>query len=193
MQGQTQAADLFGASPVRGETQTAFARRVGLSQQRVSQLVRDGLPTLPNGRIDPEPAAAWVAQRLDVERRARGKSNARAGRPVGGDDDAGGDQVAPSLVEARRRHELLKAERTALRLKTEARDLMPRIDAARAAFEFTRAIRDSWTGWASRMAPRLAAETGAEVGATFSALDRAVREHLVELAEMPVPEGFTDA
>ncbi len=189
---QAEGADLFGASPVVGETQSVFARRVGLSQQRVSQLIRAGLPTLPNGRIDPEPAAAWVAERLDVERRVRGKANARAATPVV-DDLAKEHTGAPSLVEARRRHELLKAERTALRLKTEARDLMQRADAARAAFEFTRAVRDSWTGWASRIAPALAAEAGTDVGSMFAALDRAVRQHLVELADLPIPKDFLDA
>ena len=182
-------ANLFGEKLISGESQSTFARRVGLSQQRISQLVRAGLPRLPNGRIDPERGAAWVAEHLDVERRARGKASARE-TPAKGEPP---DERGPSLVEARRRHELVKTERTQLRLKVEARDLMPRAEAARAAFAFTRSIRDSWTGWASRVAPALAAELGAEVGPTFAALDRVVREHLVELAESPLPKDFHDA
>ena len=50
-------ANLFGEKLISGESQSTFARRVGLSQQRISQLVRAGLPRLPNRRIDPERGA----------------------------------------------------------------------------------------------------------------------------------------
>ncbi len=43
-----------------GETQTQFARRVGLSQTRIGQLVKDGLPLLSSGRIDVDSALTWL-------------------------------------------------------------------------------------------------------------------------------------
>jgi hypothetical protein len=167
----------------RGETQAEFGRRVGVSQQRVAQLKKDGLPTLPNGRIDVGPALAWVGDHLDLERRVRGK--AAAG---GGDGEAGRLVGDASLTEARRQHELLKAERTRLRAKAEAGALISRAEAAAAAFEFNRLVRDAWLGWASRTAPVLAGEVGVSVEGLFGPLERLVREHLAELAALPVPE-----
>jgi hypothetical protein len=171
----------------RGETQAEFGRRIGLSQQRVAQLKKDGLPTLPNGKIDVERALVWVDVNLDLERRARGK--ATSGSPTDAAAGAGSERAAgASLVEARRRHEILKAERTKQRLQIDAGELIQRSEAAAVAFEFNRWVRDAWLGWSGRVAPLLASEAGVEVVAIFGPLERAVREHLAELAELPVPE-----
>lgn len=56
-----------------GETQRQFAQRVGLSQGRIAQLVKDGLPLLPSGRIDVSAALRWLEQNLDQARSARAK------------------------------------------------------------------------------------------------------------------------
>ena len=40
-------------------TKAAFARELGVSKPRVSQLVQIGLPVLPNGRLDRRAALQW--------------------------------------------------------------------------------------------------------------------------------------
>ncbi|MEI7837199.1 MAG: hypothetical protein WCK05_12430, partial [Planctomycetota bacterium] len=56
-----------------GDSQRQFAQRVGLSQTRIVQLVKEGLPLLPSGRIDVEAALRWLEQNLDQVRSARAK------------------------------------------------------------------------------------------------------------------------
>lgn len=170
--------DLFGKPDKVGLTQAEFGRRIGVSQQRVGQLIKLGMPVLAGGKIDAEAGAAWVSENLDVERRARGRSGVR------------GTDGSSSLAEARRVHEVVKTERAKLKLQTEAGELIPRSAAAAAAFTWGRAVRDAWTGWASRIAPALAAESGADLAALAASLDRSVRQHLEDLADLPPPEQF---
>jgi len=64
-----------------GESQRQFAQRVGLSQGRITQLVKDGLPLLANGRIDVEAALQWLERNLDQVRSARAKGVAAESVP----------------------------------------------------------------------------------------------------------------
>jgi hypothetical protein len=64
-----------------GETQRQFGQRVGLSQGRITQLVKEGLPLLATGRIDVERALAWLEANLDPARRARAKGTAAEAEP----------------------------------------------------------------------------------------------------------------
>lgn len=156
-----------------GMTKTAFAKEVGLARSRISQLVDEGLPVLPNGRIDPEEGRAWMAEWLDPKRRDAAKEGA-------GEASQGGKVAqirAASMMRDLRLKDLavLKAENAVIdREKAEA-----------AIFERARFERDAWTGWAARTAARLAAELGADPEQTFAALDREVRAHLDDLASKP--------
>lgn len=58
------------------ETKADFARRVGLSRGRISQLIAKGLPTTPEGKIDPEAGLAWLEDNLDADRPLRGRRSA---------------------------------------------------------------------------------------------------------------------
>lgn len=46
-----------------------LARRLGVTKGRVSQLVAEGLPVLPDGAVEPMAAASWVLANL-VDRKA---------------------------------------------------------------------------------------------------------------------------
>ncbi|MGI9127025.1 MAG: hypothetical protein ACR2IG_02340 [Roseomonas sp.] len=50
-------------------TKGDFARLVGLSPSRISQMVRLGLPVTPHGRINAEAGRAWIAANVDPGRR----------------------------------------------------------------------------------------------------------------------------
>lgn len=50
-------------------SQAEFGRRIGVSKQRVSVYVRDGMITLVDGKVDPVLARRQLARNLDQFRR----------------------------------------------------------------------------------------------------------------------------
>lgn len=151
-------------------THAAFAKVVGLSRGRISQMVAEGLPTEANGRIDEARGKEWIANNLDPKRR-----EAATGESL--PDGKLGAVAKVRAAKLFREMQLLDMD-----LKKKEGTLIPREDVARAAFGRARFERDSWTGWASRAATALASELNTDPQRTFVALDRLVREQLAELA-----------
>lgn len=158
------------------ETKTAFAARVGLSRGRISQLVAAGLPVRADGRIDVAAGLAWIENNLDPARRNRRNKSGVA---------SPGDAAA-TLTEAKRLHEIVKVQRARLAFEREQGQLVETAAAIRTVFARARAERDAHLAWVQRTAPLLAAELGADPRATFAALDRMMREHLEQLADLPL-------
>jgi hypothetical protein len=94
----------------------------------------------------------------------------------------------PTLVEAKRIHELVKVQRARLALEREQGNLVDRAAAMKAIFARARAERDAHLAFVHRAAPLLSAETGADPAKTFATLDRLMREHLEHLADTPLPD-----
>ena len=193
-----------------GESQRAFARRIGLSQPRINQLIKEGLPVLPNGRVDTEAAIRWLEQNLDRERSTRakeGSAGAVTGTTTPRPAPARPSPAAPAvsvplspppvaltsaagapMAEVRRQHELVKVARARLRLETEKGRLINRDEIKVAIFNRARRERNAHLGWALRVAPQLAAELSVDPALMFTALDRHLREHLADLARTPLLE-----
>ena len=191
------------------ETKAAFARRIGVSSARISQLINRGMPVRADGRVDVAGALAWLDDNLDTSKRAGGakpapeRSSAKSGagsdapgparsapsapvnpgRPSGNPAPSVGGPGGPSLAEAKRLHELVKVQRAKLALERERDELVSREAVRIAVFSWARQERDSWLAWCRRVVPLVASETGANPGTLFAALDRHVREHLNDLAE----------
>lgn len=155
------------------ETKAQFAKRVGVTRGRISQLIGKGLPVTPEGKIDPEAGLAWLEQNLDHDRRGKG-GVARQTAP------------GPSLAEARRLLLLTQVQRARLAFERERGELVDVSSARAAIFTRARGERDAWQAWVARAAPELAAELGAPDRACFAALDRLVRAQLTHLAETPL-------
>ena len=190
-----------------GESQRQFAQRIGLSQGRVTQLVKEGLPLLANGRIDTEAAIRWLERNLDRERSTRAKHGS-AGAATGAAPPQATPvrpamPVAPTtlppsaaptsaagapMAEVRRQHEIVKVARARLRLETEKGRLINRDEIKVAIFNRARRERNAHLGWALRVAPQLAAELSVDPALMFTALDRHLREHLADLAKTPLLE-----
>jgi hypothetical protein len=153
-------------------TKAAFAEKVGLTRGRISQLIAQGLPVLADGRIEVEAGLRWMEDNLDPDRRGKG----------------GIAGTTPSLAEARRLHEIVKVQRAKLAYERERGDLVNRSAVKVAVFARAKAERDAHMAWVARVTPLLAAELGADPARTFAALDRLMREHLVDLARIPLPE-----
>jgi hypothetical protein len=183
------------------ETKAAFARRIGVSSPRITQLVGRGMPVAPDGRVDVAVALAWLDDNLDTSKRtggtrpvplresisggvvgnASGQARSNSGSPGPGLNVGG--PGGPTLAEAKRLHELVKVQRAKLALERERGDLVSKDVVSAALFSWARQERDSWLAWCRRVVPLIATETGANAGTLFAALDRHVREQLHDLAE----------
>jgi hypothetical protein len=154
-------------------TKAAFAERVGLTRGRISQLIDRGLPVRADGRIDMAAGLRWMEDNLDPDRRGKGGA---------------APSTTPSLAEARRLYEVVKVQRAKLAFERERGELVNRSVVRGAVFARAKAERDAHMAWVARVTPLLSAELGADPARTFAALDRLMREHLVDLARLPLPE-----
>ena len=168
-------------------SQTAYGKYAGLSQQRISQLVREGLPTI-EGKIDPVAADTWISRSLDPLKRAAAKDGrVRAApkpprRPEERTKHAETQEKLSGIATARA--EKLEADASLARLKLREREgsLVSRDAAERFVFEKAREQRDGWIAWVARSAPVLAHELEADPQRTFATLDRLARAFLREQA-----------
>ena len=147
-----------------GETLTSFAARHGFTKQRAHVLKKRGLPLLESGRVNSADADTWIEKNVDKSRRHSPKADAGTSR----DRKEAADAALKELELARRRGELVEAAA---------------VD--RAMFERARGDRDALLAWVASAAPALASELGTDAAATFSVLDRLIREHLERRADTP--------
>lgn len=153
-----------------------FAELLGVSPGRVSQMLTDGLPLGPNGRINVKAGLEWYRANVDPNRR-------RVEAP---------DLLETHAMTPRARLDAAKAELAELQIEERRRALVSRKQAEAAIYERARGERNSWIGWVSRASAVLASETGADPSTLFATLDRLVRDQLTHLAETPLPELLTD-
>ena len=188
-----------------GDSQRQFAGRVGLSQGRITQLVKEGLPLLGNGRIDVDAALRWLEQNLDHARSARAKgaspetvseppprpepvSKAKPVPPAPPRQAA--SPVAPAvggvtMAEARRQHEIVRVANARLKFDKERGKLVNKDDVKILVFNRARKERNAHLAWIMRASPLMAADLQVDPTLMFSVLDRHVREHLSDLAKIP--------
>ena len=198
-----------------GESQRQFAQRVGLSQTRIVQLVKEGLPLLPSGRINVEAALLWLEQNLDRTRsaRAKGVTAEPAPEPVARPEPlseakpvasarprtTASPPVSPpsappvqaaasgiTLAEARRQFEIVKVANARLRFDKERGRLISRDEVKTFIFARARKERNAMLGFVLRVSPLMAADLQVDPTILFSVLDRYVREHLTEMSKTPL-------
>ncbi|WP_102110272.1 hypothetical protein [Oceaniglobus roseus] len=155
-------------------SKSAFAKRIGVTSGRVSQMVKAGLPVLDNGRVPLAAAESWY--RANVRQKASEAQHSAS-------------------VLSRVKQEREEAQRDLLQLDLAQRkgELIDRREVELALHDRARAERDAHTAWVSRIAPIIAAEVDADLSALFSALDREMRAHLEELADTPLAELLNHA
>ena len=172
-------------------SQTEYARRVNLSQPRISQLIASGkippsaLVRGNGGRvlIDPDLADAALLGSLDPAQRVNAKvSPGGAGGPATKPPAPQQAAALPVTFEqARTRREIVRGEVERLKLEELRGKLASRADVETAAFERARAVRDAMLAIPDRISPLLAAESDehsvnellrAEIEAALSALSR---------------------
>jgi hypothetical protein len=134
------------------------------------------MPVAPDGRIDAASADAWLARNVDPERveaERRGRETAQNG------------QLA-ATADIRRLKLTADVKLAQIEIGKRTGALIGRDVVEKFVFERGRAERDAWVSWIARTAPALAQELDVDPQKAFAFLDRAVREHLIELSEAKV-------
>lgn len=185
---------------------TDMAVRKAIQAGRISKL--------PDGTIDPAVADEEWAGRTDHAKvrsdqayaqgveRARETISADERRPVPEaarravheatsqplESELGGGG-AVTYAKARAANEAIKAQQNKLRLDRMRGELVNRRAAVAHVFELARKERDSWLQLPARKAALMAAELDVDAHAMEQVLDRYIRDHLAELAEIKVEIG----
>jgi hypothetical protein len=179
-----------------------LARQLGVSETAVRRAEKAGrIKREPNGSWDPAKIkAAWSENTDQAQQRpqpgARERSGTRARmKPVpeaalGAVRDTlreHGEPIAAgamTFMQARTANEVLKAQERRLRLQQMKGELVDRAKAVAQVFRLAREERDAWVNWPARVAAMMAAELEVDPHHLHTVLERQVREHLNELAEV---------
>jgi hypothetical protein len=89
-----------------------------------------------------------------------------------------------TFMQARTANEVLKAQERRLRLQQMKGELVDRAKAVAQVFRLAREERDAWVNWPARVAAMMAAELEVDAHKLHTVLERQVRDHLAELAEI---------
>jgi hypothetical protein len=187
----------------RTASNRGLARQLGVSETAVRRAEKAGrIKREPNGGWDPAKVkAAWAsntdhAQRRPSRRGEPGKH--RTLKPVPeaalgavrdtlrehGEPIVTAPGQAMTFMQARTANEVLKAQERRLRLQQMKGELVDRAKAVAQVFKLARDERDAWVNWPARVAAIIAAELEIDTHKLHTVLERRVREHLAELAEV---------
>ncbi len=189
---------------MRTTSNRELARRLGVSETAVRRAEKAGrIGREADGRWDlARVRAAWAGntdpaqQRREVGLEERSGNRAQgAVKPV---PEAAvgavretlrehGEPVAPgtmTFMQARTANQVLKAQERRVRLQRMKGELIDRAKAVAQVFRLARDERDAWVNWPARVTAMMAAELGLEQHQLHTVLERHVREHLAELADV---------
>jgi hypothetical protein len=105
-------------------------------------------------------------------------------REAGADPEptAGGGEV--SFLRARMANEVLKAQTAKVKLAKMKGELVDRARTTAVVFDLARRERDAWQNWPPRVAANMAAELGVDAHKMEQVLDKYLRKHLADMAEV---------
>ena len=192
-----------------GLSRRAYAQHRGVSHTAVRKAIASGRITVePDGTIDPAKAdARWASQTDPAKQRGEeavglGRDTAPAGQTKAvpkaaldavqdtlretGQEAPEGDGGQVSFLRARMANEVLKAQTARVRLQKMKGELVDRAKATAMVFDLARRERDAWLNWPPRVAANMAAELDVDAHLMEQVLDRFLREHLAELAEIRI-------
>jgi hypothetical protein len=147
------------------KVQAAWSSNTDPSQQRRPPGRGQSRPVRTAMKPVPEAAVGAVRETLR-----------ESGEPV----SAGG----MTFVQARTANEVLKAQERRVRLQRMKGELVDRAKAVAQVFKLARDERDAWVNWPARVAAIMAAELEVDPHKLHTILERHVREHLAELADI---------
>jgi hypothetical protein len=170
----------------------AYARRRGISHTAVQKAVNSGrIDVEEDGNIDPEKADA---QWLENTRPSSPSSSPSPIEPYATTcqtayhtmstttDKPPANQEA--YLQARATNEVLKAQRQRLKLQAERGELIDRKTVVDQVLRLGRIERDAWLQWPARIASELAAILGIDTHTLHIELEKYVKKHLTQLADI---------
>jgi hypothetical protein len=189
---------------MRMATNRELARQLGVSETAVRRAERAGrIRRETDGSWDPAKVkAAWsdntdqAQQRPTPGVKPRTPKPARATLTPVSEAALGavretlrehGEQVSAAgmtLMQARTANEVLKAQERRLRLQQMKGELVDRAKAVAQVFKLAREERDAWVNWPARVTAMMAAELEVDPHRLHAVLERQVRDHLADLAEI---------
>ena len=149
------------------KVRAAWAGNTDPAQQRGGSSARERSGKRARAAVKPVPEAALGAVRDTLREH---------GEPI-----AAG---AMTFMQARTANEVLKAQERRVRLQRMKGELVDRAKAVAQVFRLGRDERDAWVNWPARVAAMIAAELEVDPHQLHTVLERQVREHLAELAEV---------
>ena len=199
-----------------GLSRRKYAEYRGVSESAVRKAIGSGrISVEADGTIDPTKAdAEWDSSTDPAKQRGKhaqslgAKSAAATAQAKAGDlkpvpqaafdavnstlteageqapADVSGGEV--SFVKAKMANEVLKAQTAKVRLQKMKGELVDRPKAESDVFALGRRERDAWINWPARVAANMAAELGIEAHTLEVTLDKYLRLHLADLAEIRV-------
>jgi hypothetical protein len=182
-----------------------LARQIGVSETAVRRAEKAGrIAREADGCWDPTKVkAAWSDNTDQAQQRPgprqRGDRPRRAAlKPVPeaalgavrdtlrehGESFVAGPRQVMTFMQARTANEVLKAQERRLRLQQLKGELVDRAKAVAQVFRLARDERDAWVNWPARVAAMIAGELEVDPHRVHTVLERHVRHHLAELAEL---------
>jgi len=149
------------------KVRAAWAGNTDPAQQRGEPSPGNGSRKVARRAVKPVPEAAVGAVRDTLREH---------GEPI-----AAGTMT---FMQARTANEVLKAQERRLRLQRMKGELVDRAKAVAQVFRLARDERDAWVNWPARVAAMIAAELEVDPHQLHTVLERHVRDHLGELAEV---------
>ncbi len=181
---------------MQGLSERQYADRVGLSRGAIQKAKAAGrLELFADGSINATASDRRRAEATDPSKTR--KATAPKLKPVPeaavsavGDTLREQGLAAPltsggtNFLHAKTANEVLKAQERRLKLSKLKGDLIDRGRALALVFRLAREARDAWVTWPARAAALMAADLGVEPAQMQKALERHVRAHLDDLAEV---------
>jgi len=169
-----------------GMSRRAYAKHRGISEAAVRKALSSGRITLEaDGKIDPDKAdQQWQANTNQSQQRAKSSPNVAVEAPSDTLNDNSIGSGNTTYMQARVANEVLKAQTARLKLQQQKNELVDRDKALSHVFKLARAERDAWLSWPSRISSQMAADLNIDAHLMHVTLEKYVREHLNELADI---------
>jgi hypothetical protein len=189
----------------RTASNRGLARQLGVSETAVRRAEKAGrIKREPDGGWDlARVKVAWASNTDEAQQRQEPGARARSGKPARmkpvpeaalgavrdtlrehGEPIVAGPGQVMTFMQARTANEVLKAQERRVWLQRMKGELVDRAKAVAQVFRLARDERDAWVNWPARMAAMIAAELDVDARQLHTVLERHVRDHLSELAEV---------
>ena len=181
---------------MQGMSERQYAAHVGLSRGAIQKAkTAERLVLYPDGSINAAASDVRRAETADPSKtrkppEAKLKPVPEAAVTAVGDTLREQGLAVPAVgggttyLQAKTANEVLKAQGRRIRLQKLKGELIERARALSLVFRLAREVRDAWVNWPARSSALMAAELGVEPAAMQKALEKHVRAHLDQLAEV---------